>query len=193
MFKRIDPIPSAAREPRWTALANSRLPGTDTAVHAWLSDPGSLTRSVTVSCPRRFAVDVVKQAHGRALPSEANLLGSGSPQATLVREVRLNCGREPWVYARTLIPIHSMRGRVHALTRLGRRPLGAVLFADPTTRRLAVEIARITPRHQLFARATAHLKTRPGAIFGRRTLFEYGGEKILVNELFLPAIEPLRS
>jgi chorismate--pyruvate lyase len=67
-----------------------------------------------------------------------------------------------------------------------------VLFSDPTTRRLRVEVACITRRHHLFARATAHLAQRPPALWGRRTLFEYAGERILVNELFLPGIPELR-
>ncbi len=157
-------------------------------MHAWLSDGGSLTRSMTRSCRGKFRVQVVTQDYGSALPGEALLLDAGAPQATLIREVRLRCGREAWVFARTLIPMRSLRGPAHALTRLGRRPLGEVLFSDPTTRRLKVEVARITPRHRLFERATAHLRRRPDAIWGRRTLFDYGGERILVNELFLPGI-----
>ena len=47
------------------------------------------------------------------------------------------------MFARTLIPLHSLRGPAQALTRLGRRPLGEVLFSDPTTRRLTVQVARI--------------------------------------------------
>ncbi|MCB1802407.1 MAG: chorismate lyase [Gammaproteobacteria bacterium] len=187
------PKSRAVREPRWTRLSSRRLSGCDAATHAWLSDPGSLTRSIIASCKRaRFAVELVGQAPGCALPSEAVLLDAGKARAMLVREVRLNCGRKAWVYARTLIPQSSLRGPAQVLTRLGRRPLGEVLFSDPTTRRLRVEVARITPRHRLFAAATAHAKRKPDQIWGRRTLFEYGGERILVNELFLPAIGALR-
>lgn len=192
MFKHSKPVNCAAREPRWTTLSSRRLPGVDPCMHAWLSDNGSLTRSVIASCRKRFKVKLVSQGQGMALPSEAALLGAGPAQATLVREVRLHCGRHPWVFARTLMPMRNLRGPVHALTQLGRRPLGEVLFSDPTTRRLRVEVARITPRHRLFGRATAHLKRRPDAIWGRRTLFEYGGENILVNELFLPRTGTLR-
>lgn len=161
-------------------------------MHAWLSDGGSLTRSVIANCHGRFRVELIAQARGEALPGEAALLAAGQAQATLVREVRLHCGRDAWVFARTLIPMGSLRGPMHGLTRLGRRPLGEVLFSDPTTRRLRVEVARITPRHRLFARATAHLERRPASIWGRRTLFDYRGGRILVNELFLPGIPELR-
>lgn len=193
IFRRKQSTNSAPREPRWTLLSARRLPGATPGMHAWLSDRGSLTRSVIASCSGRFKVDLVRQGRGSAMPGEAALLAAGPAQATLVREVRLCCGREAWVFARTLIPLKSLRGPVHALTRLGRRPLGEVLFSDPTTRRLRVEVAQITPRHRLFARATSHLHRSPAALWGRRTLFEYGGELILVNELFLPGISVLRT
>ncbi|MCB1722616.1 MAG: chorismate lyase [Chromatiaceae bacterium] len=191
MFTRPRSHPPASREPRWTRLSPRRMPGCDPATHAWLVDRGSLTRSVIASCAGRFSVELVSQGHGSALASETALLAGGPAQATLVREVRLRCDREAWVFARTLIPLPSVRGPARALTRLGRRPLGEVLFSNPTTRRLCVEVARITPRHRLFARATGHLKRPPVAIWGRRTLFAYGGSRILVNELFLPVIAEL--
>lgn len=191
MFKRPKTRPPASREPRWTRLSDRRLPGVPLHDHAWLSDRGSLTRSVIGNCRKRFAVDLLLQARGSALPSEASLLADGPAEAHLVREVRLLCGRRAWVFARTVIPLQRLRGPVLALTRLGQRPLGEVLFSDPQTRRLCVEVARVTPRHRLFDRATAHLAQRPEAISGRRTLFEFRGERILVNELFLPGIAGL--
>jgi chorismate--pyruvate lyase len=193
MFRRPKSSQSAQREPAWAELTARRLPGATPHIHAWLSDGGSLTRSVIASGRGRFRVDLITQGQGRALPSEAALLAGGPAQATLVREVKLYCGREAHVFARTLIPLRSLRGPVHALTQLGRRPLGEVLFSDPTTRRLRVEVARITPRHRLFARAISHLGRLPQALWGRRTLFEYGGELILVNEIFLPGIPRLRT
>jgi len=193
MFRRPNNPSLALREPRWTVLERGRLPGASADTHAWLSDSGSLTRSVVARCRSKFGVEVVRQVHESAWPSEIGLLGGGPAQATLVREVRLRCGRDAWVFARTLLPMASLRGPLRALTHLGRRPLGEVLFSDPTTRRLRVEIARITPRHRLFQRATDHMKRSPGQIWGRRTLFSYGGERILVNELFLPGIPAMRQ
>lgn len=180
------------REARWSALALRRLPGSSLAAHAWLRDPGSLTRSVIAACDDRFRVELLSQRHAPAYPGEVRMLRSGRAQAMLIREVRLYCGPDAWVFARTVLPMRSLRGPVRALTRLGRRPLGEVLFADPATRRLRVEVARVTPRHRLFARATSHLAEPPATLWGRRTLFEYAGERILVNELFLPAVGGLR-
>ena len=191
MSQRRKPFQRAFREARWTPLKSRRLPGSSPQMHAWLSDRGSLTRSVVANCPGRFAVYVVDQAHGAALPSETDLLQAGAAQAMLVREVRLTCDDSCWVFARTLIPLRGLRGVAHGLTTLGRRPLGEVLFSDPTTRRLRVEVARILPRHYLFHKATAHLRCLPMVLWGRRTLFQYGDSPILVNELFLPDLPRL--
>lgn len=182
------PVVTALREPRWVALGVRRLAGTPPRDHDWLADRGSLTRSMIASCPGRFRVALLRQDREHMLPGEARLLDSGASRGALVREVRLYCDDRAWVFARTLIPLLSLRGPASNLSRLGQRPLGEVLFSDPQTRRLRIEIARITPRHRLFWSATEHLSERPLAISGRRTLFEYRGQRILVNELFLPGI-----
>lgn len=188
MLERPKPSLCALNEARWTPLTTRRLPGVPPRLQAWLADQGSLTRSITAACRGGFAVDLVSQGHAAALPSESALLGAGPPQAMLVREVRLRCDRTTWVYARTLIPLRSLRGAARGLTKLGRRPLGEVLFSDPTTRRRKIEVARIQPRHRLYDAATAHLDPAPKTLWGRRTLFDYGGCPILINELFLPVI-----
>jgi chorismate--pyruvate lyase len=182
----------ALREARWTLLQGRRLPGVSTGMQAWLRDAGSLTRAVVSACDGVFDVELVAQRHAAALPSETRLLQAGPARAMQVREVRLRCAGQPWVFARTLIPMRGLHGAMRDLTRLGQRPLGEVLFSDPLTRRLRVEAACLRPRHWLFARATAHLEHPPACLWGRRTLFEYDGRPILVNELFLPGIPATR-
>lgn len=177
-----------AFEPNWIELSQRRPAGVAQATFAWLKDRGSLTRAVIAACNGRFRVEVVGQGWGRPLPGEAHLLGSAGGAIALVREVRLHCDDRAWVYARTLIPATSLNGRARRLAYLGNRPLGAVLFADPATRRRRIQIARLHPRHALFAPAVAHLDSQPDELWGRRTLFEYAGKPILVNEFFLPDI-----
>lgn len=122
------------------------------------------------------------------MPGERRLLGMPQGQTALLREVELLCDEQPWVFARTLIPASSLRGRARCLAHLRSKPLGAVLFADPATRRLALEVARLDARHALFHAASAHLSEKPAELWGRRTLFAYAGKPILVNEIFLPAV-----
>ncbi len=188
------PTRIAFHEAHWLDAAQAPLPGAPRRFHRWLRDPASLTRRVIGACPGRFRVQVLRQHWARPLPSEAALLGMRRGERALLREVRLQCDGRSWVFARTLIPVGSLRGRARRLGQLGSRPLGAVLFADPTTRRGALQQARLGPRHALFHEALAGLPVeRPEALWGRRTLFIYAGQPLLVNEIFLPGIpEPAR-
>lgn len=178
----------ACGEPVWTPLGRHgarRIPKT---YYRWLADQGSLTRAVVGACAGRFHVALLQQGWGRPLTGEARLLMVPGTAATMVREVKLLCDDEVQVFARTLIPATSLRGRTRRLAHLRERPLGAVLFADPATRRRRIELARLTARHTLFRSACSHLEKPPAALWGRRTLFEYAGHPLLVNEIFLPAL-----
>jgi chorismate--pyruvate lyase len=152
----------------------------------WLLDPASLTRRLQTLCPGHFEVRVLLQRRGRPTSDEALLLGMRHNSNALVREVQLLCNGQPWVYARTVIPGRSMRGRLRRLARLGNRPLGAVLFADPGMRRGGVELACILPGEALHSAANAGDSTQE-PVWGRRSVFRIAGHPLLVSEIFLPA------
>jgi chorismate--pyruvate lyase len=151
----------------------------------WLGDEGSLTRRLVRHCGASFRVQVVNQGWTRPLAGERMLLEMRGASA-LVREVRLHCGEEAWVFARTLIPASSLQGSARRLAQLGDKPLGAVLFADPSVRRGGTEVAKLLPHHVLFRSAAAHLADPPGHLWARRTLFFLAARPLLVNEVFLP-------
>ena len=160
------------------------------AAWSWITEPGSLTRRVQEGCAGVFELRLLRQGWGDALPGERRLLRADHRHGRdLIREVELLCDGAPRVFARTVIPARSLIGRAHELTRLGTRPLGAVLFADPSTRRGAVEFARLSPAHGLFAAATAHSTgERPAELWGRRTVYRFADKPLLVNEIFLPVL-----
>ena len=180
--------PLISKEPHWyeqSHLLRTRVPA-DRLV--WLLDTESLTHRVRQACGGRFRVRVLSQGWGRPLRSEARVLQLRGGERCLVREVQLLCDERPWVFARTIIPATTLSGPQLRLARLGSRPLGAVLFADPSMRRGAVQIAAITDRHGMFARATRELKQRPAQIWGRRSVFRVGDKPLLVSEIFLPGL-----
>ncbi len=180
-------------EPRWVGLDQVRSSLLPLKVSAWLRDSGSLTRALTSACEGRFEVQVQKQGWGKSLPGERSELNMAAGVLSLVREVKLLCNDEPWVFARTLIPATSLRGAARRLAHLGNRPLGAVLFSNPHTRRLGIQVARLTAQHALFHAACSHLERPPREIWGRRTLFSYAAKPLLVNEIFLPVIPERRK
>jgi chorismate lyase len=157
---------------------------------AWLLDPASLTRRVTAVCPGRFRVEVVSQGWCKPLLNEARVLGMPPATHAFVRQVYLLCDDRSWVFARTVIPRTTLTGHERRLAHLRTRPLGEVLFADPSMRRGTVEIARLTPRDGLYRSATQRLASMPETIWGRRSLFTLNAKPLLVNEIFLPGIPP---
>ena len=111
------------------------------------------------------------------------------PESSLgwVRQVQLLCDGKPWVYARTIIPLTSLRGRLRRLAHLGTRPLGGMLFADPGMRREIVELACIRKGQDMYAAATRGLTGKPDCVWGRRAVFRIARKPLLVSEVFLPA------
>jgi len=89
-----------------------------------------------------------------------------------------------------VIPVRTLTGPRRRLSRLGKKPLGAVLFADPSMLRSGIEIAKLSAGQPLFARATATLSPLPENIWGRRSAFFLNHQPLLVSEIFLPAICP---
>lgn len=176
---------STLQEPTWYPEGSHRLAPPSVA-RDWLVDAGSLTRRVQAACDGEFRVEVRRQTRSRPLPSETARLKMRNHVVALVREVSLRCGEQPWVFARTLIPLSSLRGSARRLTMLGNRPLGALLFADPSAERGSMEFARLLPGHHQFELAAAGLEQRPAELWGRRTLFHFDGKPLLVNEIFLP-------
>jgi len=175
-------------EPLWRP--QSRVPPASIPrdILSWLTEPDSLTRRLQLTCDGRFEVQVVSQGRARPLMNEARALGMGHAACGFIRQVRLLCDGRPWVFARSVIPARTLTGRQRRLARLGRRPLGALLFSDPTMRRDEMEIACLRRGQGVFVEATRGLRRTPDAIWGRRSVFYLEGKPLLVSEIFLPGI-----
>ncbi len=151
----------------------------------WLFDSGSLTRRLQQACDGCFRVRVESQGWARPRLDEYRALGLRWGRVALIREVHLLCAEQPWVFARTVIPLSTLRGPERRLAQLGSRPLGAVLFADPHMQRDPVEVACIRPGSRLYAAAVQGVRRRPAQIWGRRSVFRLGDKPLLVSEIFV--------
>jgi len=156
------------------------------AYRSWLVDRSSLTDRVRERCAA-FRVELVFQGPRRVARDETFLAG-GRGQHALVREVFLRCGRTRVVFAHSVTRLASLRGAWRGLARLGTRPLGAALFADPRVRRCPLRFRKLRPRDELHVRACAATGRRLPALWARRSLFILGKSPILVTEIFLPGI-----
>lgn len=150
-----------------------------------LLDSTSLTRRLQSLCAGRFRVQVLRQRWARARRDETQLLGLRHGRLANLREVRLLCDGRPWVYARSIIPATTLRGKYRRLARLGSRSLGTVLFTDKRIWRGEMQLARFMPGQPLFARATADSPPCAQPVWGRRSLFYLAGGPLLLTEIFL--------
>lgn len=158
----------------------------------WLFDATSLTARIIDACRGRFRVEVISQGWQRPMLNEEQCLKIRAGRHALIRQVYLYCNDTPWVFARTVIPLTTLRGKERHLAHLQNRPLGAVLFAEPTMRRSEVEVAEIKPGQRLFHTATARLVADPKSIWGRRSVFYLHDKPLLVSEIFLPDIPTVK-
>lgn len=179
-----------AQEPRWLPKRHLNSTQIPEAYRCWLVDPASLTARLRQACNGCFRVQVLAQRVCRPAHNEAQALNMRFGARAVVREVQLLCDDTPWVFARTVIPLSTLKGPQRQLAHLGSRPLGAVLFADPTMRRSEVEIADIRAVHAIYHAAVQHLpaRRRSQSIWGRRSVFHVGNKPLLVSEVFLPSI-----
>lgn len=164
----ISPHPERIRH--WRTLERPLQP--PRALRPWLTDQGSLTRLLQKASGGDFSVRVLTQRIGCPSAAEAQALGLRPRQRALIREVLL-CGHgEPWVFARTLIPIRTLCGRQRALRHIGARPLGALLFRAPDMRRDPLQIASLTG-------------AQGEPLWARRSIFRLADKPLLVCEVFL--------
>lgn len=173
----------AASRPEWEKLnwVKPHTPGQmqpDTDWLDWLTDSSSLTRRLKHTSGQRFHVQLLQQRLIRPALNESRLLGLGTQEQALVRQVILHGAGQPWVFARTVIPLSTLNQGNRHLMLLGNRSLGSVLFKNARTRRTSQEITR---QHPDFCAPF---------IWGRRSTFEIGQAPLLVTELFL---EPFRQ
>lgn len=177
-----------ASEPYWRVHKQIPFGCIPAEMLAWLLDPTSLTKRLQAACSGQFSVQVLNQGWARPMLNESLALDVRRWNVGLVRQVKLLCDNQPWVFARTVIPRKTLTGKQRHLAHLGNKPLGAVLFSDSNMKRGEVEIASIVPGQQLFDLATSDLKKKPEKIWGRRSVFYLSGKPLLVSEIFLPTI-----
>ncbi|MGB1238494.1 MAG: chorismate--pyruvate lyase family protein [Pseudomonadales bacterium] len=163
---------------RWTTFRRPNNLQAPRPWRSWLCDRGSLTEHLIAASDGDFDVQVQRQQWLVPSRSEAKILGLKNRQLALVREVKLCGGGTPWVFARTVIPVTTLTGRQKQFSQLGNRSLGTVLFNDPSMRRGAFQISRLTA-------------STGERLWARRSLFYLDNKPLLVCEVFLAPVAAL--
>lgn len=177
-----------------TAHPQAWLPAISTIspqIRFWLQDRGSLTRRIQERCTR-FYVEPVFQQLTRVYEDEWIQMKLRRDELAMVREVYLYCCDKPVVFAHSVIPRQGLRGAWRALSSLGNRSLGSMLFKNPKIKRTPLEFKKVSSGHFLYDRAVTRLAVLPADLWARRSLFTLQDQSILVTEVFLPGISNLK-
>lgn len=165
---------------RWFAVKNKHHDLLNTAlpcVRPWLLAQGSLTQQLRTLAGGQFRVVPLHESLQRPKADEIKQLRIKPSQHVWVREVLLyGDASEPWVHARSVMPLRTLRGSGRRLKLLKNRSLGSVLFERGGV--------QLVPKYQL--RESRELaKLSEG--WTRRTTYVWHNKFLLVQETFLPA------
>jgi len=153
----------------------------------WLTDNGSLTARLQKKYPT-FSVQPLTVKYAKPIQDEAALLHLHADKTALVREVLLFGNGAPVVFAHSVLPRSSLRGLWHGLGRLGNKPLGATLFANPKVKRTPLSYKKLSQNHALYQHAAKYLDQKQAYLWARRSVFSLNCANIMVTEVFLPHI-----
>jgi len=175
-------------EPVWHTYSRARLLNLPEIVVKGLFANNSLTDTIMRACDREFSVAVIEQKTDRAFLSESTKLNTCSFAKANVRSVILRCKTTPVIFARTVLPLQYMKRSLLRLAMLGNRSLGSVLYSERTISKQQAEIAIFNRKHFLFDYIESHCAIAlQQDVVGRRSIFELGKQKLLLNEIYLPA------
>lgn len=182
--------PHAVAHARWVAHVNGVNPPME--MRGWLTDTASLTRKLTARSSQ-FRVRRLRQARALCLADEFTVVDLARRTHVQEREVLLMCDGRPMVYAHTIVPLSATAADWPFFGTLGERSLGTTLFGDPRVVRGSMQYARLHARHPLVRRACTALggTTFSAPLLARRCLYQRNNGKLLVTEIFLPALAQL--
>ena len=171
-------------------IDNTSLSGN---LRACLFDTGSLIKHLDNFSPEKISLTLEAQSWGKPYPDESKILHLRSGGYSLLRETFLMCGTNPWVYARTIIPPHTLLGS-RRLAYWGTKPLGYYLFSDKLTYRGKIEIAELKTSTIPYPPIYNLAIEEDNLLWGRRSIFYIKGKPLLLTEIFLPeAIKCINS
>lgn len=128
-------------------------------------------------------------------PWEENLLtsstnpreGQSIEKQCLIREICMEGNREPWWFARTVIPEATLNDHGKQLLSLGTMPIGEFLFKQPDLVRTPFDFALIKPEQVEFQHIHQFGFADKTSLWARRSVFHFDHKQLLLTEVFLPS------
>ena len=143
----------------------------DPELKKWLFASGSLTQQLTDLSKGVFRVEPICENFQRLTQIDAQWLKMPLHHTSWVRESYLYGSEEqPWVKAKSIFPILSLKKRARLFQHIGTKPIG----------------------HFLFQRTTPNCERRVVLLedgWTRQSCYTWHGCKFIVQETFLPAFK----
>ena len=135
---------------------------------SWLNESGSITSRIKSFS--NFRLKLLRDGPGEVDATEDDLIISNFEENN-IREVVLYSDKEPFIYARSILPFETIRLGLGALGNLKENPLGDILFSNP----------EIKKKHMLFAKFESNKRI----FYGRKGIYAVKGYPFSVCEIFL--------
>jgi len=166
--------------PNWTH-AEHLHPRPATTQFDWLLAPDSLTQRLSALADGDFSVHVQHEYWQKLRADECAALGVAQAHRGWVREVILSGHGEPWIFARSVATQRTLLGGDFDLGEVGHRSLGELLFRAPGFSRSTLELCQYPPMY-------LPLHLRETGLWARRSCFDQRDARILIAEVYLPAL-----
>jgi len=172
----------------WREATNWQKKIVPNDLQSWFFYPHSMTARMQCVC-KTVEIDVLQ--HHIQIPtySEMHYLKQPSQHYASLREIIMICDNEPWLFARTIIPLSTLKKTGNQLKNFGNKPIGKILFSNRSTTRSPYQFALINPEHFEFQRTKQATPINCNQLWARRSTFHISGKPLSLTEVFLPAME----
>tara|TARA_B100001564_G_scaffold345910_1_gene345102 strand:+ start:446 stop:937 length:492 start_codon:yes stop_codon:yes gene_type:complete len=135
---------------------------------SWLNESGSITSRIKSFSD--FKLKLLRDSPGEVDAAVDDLIISNYKENN-IREVLLYSDEEPLIYAKSIIPLETIRLGLGVLGNLKENPLGDILFSNP----------EIKKEYMLFSKFELNKKI----FYGRKGIYTVKGFPFSVCEIFL--------
>lgn len=123
------------------------------------------------------------QGRGPVNRYEGYVLNTDSRVFAHIREITMGTEKKDWLFARTVIPIRTLRGKATRLKKMGSTPLGKILFGSLKAERVQMKLD-IVFASEVGLEQWDILSDFP--LWQRSSLFELETGPLLITEILLP-------
>ena len=115
---------------------------------SWLNEGGSITSRIRSFS--NFKLKLLKDGPGEVDIIEDDLIISNYEENN-IREVILLSNEEPLIYAKSIIPLETIKLGLNILGNLKENPLGDILFSNPEIKKKYMLFARFQSKEEILS------------------------------------------